>query len=72
MSAQVQQIIEVVRSLSPAEKLEVLNAVEAEVLSGSPESRAELVRSARGKFAHVPFSTEDLTTQKREDLRLEN
>lgn len=67
MSIRVAQILEAVRSLSSAEKVELLNAVEAEVLSGPPEAREEFIRSASGMFPHIPFSTADLVAEKAEE-----
>ncbi|HET6381862.1 MAG TPA: hypothetical protein VFJ58_00600, partial [Armatimonadota bacterium] len=38
----------------------------------TPEERVRLIDSLRGRFAHVPFSSEDFIREKREEARRED
>lgn len=63
-SAVVDKILEEVKSLMPEERQSLLDALE-------PEQRAEIVRSVRGKYAHLGVSTEDVIRMKAEEIELE-
>lgn len=74
MSNQILSIIEAVRNLDADQRLELRVAL-AE-LEDSPEtmsaSRKELVDSIRGKYRHIPTSSESFLDRKREDTLLES
>ena len=42
------------------------------VIPLTPEERAHLINSLRGRFAHVPYTSEDFIREKREDARRED
>ena len=69
MSEQVQSIIEAVRSLDADQRRELKAALAA--LDGSRPAvsggRKQLVDSIRGKYRHVPTSSESFADQKGED-----
>jgi hypothetical protein len=71
MSAEVQKIVEVFRTLSPAQQAELLDALQAAEPTGKPRSRTALVRSLRGKYAHVLTSSEAFAARKQDELALE-
>ncbi len=74
MSEQVQAIVEAVRSLDAAQRRELTAALEA--IERSPadvsSSRKQLVDSIRGKYRHIPTSSESFMNRKREDTVLES
>ncbi len=74
MSEQVQAIVEPVRSLDAAQRRELTAALEA--IERSPadvsSSRKQLVDSIRGKYQHIPTSSESFMNRKREDTVLES
>jgi len=70
MSTEVQQILMAVRALSPEERRELATALDA-LSSPAPPNR-DLVLSVRGKYAHVPTSSDAFMARKREDLAMEN
>jgi hypothetical protein len=60
----VETIIEKVKSLTAEERQRLLEALER-------EQRVELVRSVRGKYAHLGVSTEEVLRSKAEEIELE-
>ena len=73
MSATLDKFIEEFRALEPEEQGQLLEILEREKRGSE---RAALARSIRGKYAHVPTSSEDFIALKhketrREDSRLE-
>jgi hypothetical protein len=71
MSAEVQQIVSAVRALNPEQREELEAALKREARALPIQSRAELVRSIRGKYARVPTSSEAFIARKREEIALE-
>lgn len=73
MSERVQSVLEAVLSLTVEQRKELMEALAAETsrtqVSGS---RRELVESVKGKYRHVPTSSESFVIRKREDLALES
>jgi hypothetical protein len=63
-SAVLETIMEEVKSLTAQERQRLLEAIEQ-------EQRAELVRSVRGKYAHLGVSTEEVLRSKAEEIELE-
>lgn len=63
-SSVLETIMEEVKSLTVEERQRLLEALEQ-------EQRAELVRSVRGKYAHLGVSTEDVLRSKAEEIELE-
>lgn len=71
MSAEVEQILERVRALSPEERTELavaMTKVEAEL---RPRPDPAFVRAIMGKYAHVRTSSEEFMARKREDVERE-
>ncbi|MSV30752.1 MAG: hypothetical protein EXQ52_18700 [Bryobacterales bacterium] len=74
MSEQVQTIVEAVRSLSAEQRQELMEALAA---IGAPRrpvtmSRKQLIDSIKGKYRHIPTSSESFMSRKREDVTLES
>lgn len=69
MSATLERMIEEFRTLEPEEQGQLLEMLEREKRSSE---RAALARSIRGKYAHIPTSSEDFIAQKREETRRED
>ncbi len=69
MSEQAQSIVEAVRGLDATQRLESTVAVAAIELSASDvsSSRRQLVESSRGKYRHIPTSSESFMNRKKED-----
>jgi hypothetical protein len=63
-SSVLETIMEEVKSLTVEERRRLLEAIEQ-------EQRAELVRSVRGKYAHLGVSTEEVLRSKAEEIELE-
>ncbi len=63
-SAVLETIMEEVKSLTAQERQRLLEAIEQ-------EQRAELVRSVRGKYAHLGVSSEEVLQSKAEEIELE-
>lgn len=63
-SSVLETIMEEVKSLTVEERQRLLEALEQ-------EQRAELVRSVRGKYAHLGISSEDVRRNKAEEIELE-
>ena len=72
MSTEVQQILTAVRALSSQKRQELAMALEQEALVSPAESNKNLVLAVRGKYAHVPTSSDALMARKHEDLASEN
>ena len=69
MSEQVQSIVEAVRSLDATQRRELTAALAAIELpeSDASDSRNQLVDSIRGKYRHIPTSSESFMSRKREE-----
>jgi len=63
-SSVLETIMEEVKSLTVEERQRLLEALEQ-------EQRAELVRTVRGKYAHLGVSTDELLRSKAEEIELE-
>jgi hypothetical protein len=63
-SSVLETIMEEVKSLTAEERQRLLEALEQ-------EQHAELVRSVRGKYAHLGVSTEVVLRSKAEEIELE-
>ena len=72
MSTEVQQILTAVRALSSQKRQELAMALEQEALVSPAESNKNLVLAVRGKYAHVPTSSDAFMARKHEDLASEN
>ena len=74
MSEQVQSIVEAVRSLDAAQRRELTAALAAIEPSQADvsSSRKQLIDSIRGKYRHIPTSSESFIDRKREDTVLES
>ncbi|HXP86868.1 MAG TPA: hypothetical protein VN841_19220 [Bryobacteraceae bacterium] len=74
MSEQVQSIVEAVRSLDADQRRELMVALAAIEVSrpAVSTSRKQLVDSIRGKYRHVPTSSESFMNRKKEDTALES
>jgi hypothetical protein len=70
MSTEVQQILMAVRALSPEERRELARALDA--LGSSARPSRDLILAVRGKYAHVPTSSDAFMARKHDDLALEN
>lgn len=71
MSSEVEQILSVVRSLSSEKRLELAIALANETAMSPVPGKRELVAQVRGKYAHVPTSSEAFLARKHEELALE-
>ena len=69
MSEQVQSIVEAVRRLDATQRRELTVALAAIELSASDVSRSrkQLVESIRGKYRHIPTSSESFMNRKKEE-----
>ncbi|MGA2771152.1 MAG: hypothetical protein ABSG26_10090 [Bryobacteraceae bacterium] len=72
MSTEVQQILTAVRVLSSKERRELAMALEQETLVSPVQPNLDLILAVRGKYAHVPTSSDAFMARKREDLASEN
>jgi hypothetical protein len=74
MSEQVQSIVEAVRSLDATQRRELTVALAAIELSPSDvsSSRKQLVESIRGKYRHIPTSSDSFMNRKKEDTAQES
>jgi hypothetical protein len=70
MSTEVQQILTAVRALSSKERQELAMALES--LASPVQPNLDLILTVRGKYAHVPTSSDAFMARKREDLASEN
>jgi len=69
MSEQVQSILEAVRNLGPEQRRELAEALAAmeTPIEVPADRRKQLVDSIRGKYRHVPTSSELFMSRKREE-----
>lgn len=74
MSEQVRSIVEAVRSLTAAQRRELMEALATVETAPPPASadRQELIQAIKGKYRNVPTSSESFMSRKREDLALES
>ena len=73
MSEQVQSIVEAARGLEPSQRRELIAALTVIESSITPTAdRTRLVASIRGKYRHVPTSSESFINRKKEDSLLES
>ena len=74
MSEQVQAIVEAVRSLDHEQRRELTSALAAidDSMPSVTGGRKQLVDSIRGKYRHVPTSSESFIARKAGDIVLES
>lgn len=74
MSEQVQSIVEAVRALDPEERIELMAALAMINASqqDAPIAHKQLVASIKGKYRHVPTSSEAFMNRRKEDTALES
>ena len=72
MSTELQQILVAVRALSSKERQELAVALDREALVSPVEPNLDLILAIRGKYAHVPTSSDAFMARKHEDLASEN
>jgi hypothetical protein len=72
MSTEVQQILVAVRALSLKERQELTEALDQEALGPPARPNKNLVLGVRGRYAHVPTSSDAFMARKREELASEN
>ena len=77
MSQLMDEILRKVRELPDSERRELLGIMNSTTKSSKwePATRAaqvELARSVRGKYAHVPTSSDSFNRRKRAEIKLEN
>jgi len=74
MSEQVQSIVEAVRRLGAEQRRELTAALAALDVSrpAASSSRKQVVDSIRGKYRHVPTSSESFIKRKNEDTAMES
>jgi acetylornithine deacetylase len=70
MSTEMQQILSAVRALSSKEREELARALDALVSPAHPNK--DLVLAIRGRYAHVPTSSDAFMARKHEELALDN
>jgi hypothetical protein len=74
MSEQIRSIVEAVRMLNAEQRRELAAALEAIPVSrpSVASGRNELVDSIRGKYRHLPTSSESFINRKRDEVALES
>jgi hypothetical protein len=72
MSTEVQQILVAVRALSLKERQELAEALDREALGSAAQPNRNLVLAVRGRYAHVPTSSDAFMARKHEELASEN
>jgi hypothetical protein len=72
MSTEVQQILTAVRALSWKERQELAMVLKQEALVLPVQPNKDLILAVRGKYAHVPTSSDAFMARKHEDLASEN
>jgi hypothetical protein len=74
VSEQVQAIVEAVRSLDPEQRRELTSALAAidDSMPSVSGDRRHLVDSIRGKYRHVPTSSESFVDRKLAEIALES
>jgi len=65
MSSTLDRIIEEVRALNPDEQQQLRELLER-------EARTAELRRIRGKYAHIPTSSDEFARQKQEEIELED
>ena len=73
MSTDIQSIVNAVRALNPEQRRQLAAALAS--IDADPAvsiSRANLVQAVRGKYKHVPTSSEAFILRKAEDSALES
>lgn len=66
-------ILEKTVSLLPDERRQLRDALSRDLMDmAGPEVRAEITRSVRGKYAHLPTSSEMFAAQKAEEIAIED
>jgi hypothetical protein len=72
MSSEIlEKIMEEVRMLSPEELRKLREMLDREAHSQEQARREETLRRIRGKYAHLPTSSEEFAARKLEDIDLE-
>ena len=72
MSTEVQRIIEAVSALTEGQRKELVTALELNFAVAPTPQRIELIRAIRGKYAHLPTSSDAFAARKREEIALED
>lgn len=77
MSQLMDEILRKVRELPDSERRELLGILNSTTNSSKQEpatgaAQVELARSVRGKYAHVPTSSDSFNRRKRAEIKLEN
>jgi DNA primase catalytic subunit len=74
MSEQVQSILEAVRSLDSHQRRELAAALAAQdaPLPAAVNERRRWVEAIKGKYRHIPTSSEEFIDRKKEDIGLES
>jgi hypothetical protein len=77
MSQLMDEILRKVRELPESERRELLGILKSATKSAKEETttrsaQIELARSVRGKYAHVPTSSDSFNRRKRAEVKLEN
>lgn len=72
VSKTLEEIIEEVKALSPAEQRKLREALEPETRSAEQLERDVLADSIRGKYVNVLTSSEEFAARKAEEIALED
>jgi hypothetical protein len=74
MSGQVQSIVDAVRGLDSQQRRELASALLALDVPPSvvSASRKQLVDAVKGKYRHLPTSSDEFLNRKKEDIALES
>ena len=73
MLTEVQAIISAVRGLNAEQRRELAEALALiDVPPASASNRRILIDSIRGKYKHIPTSSEDFSRRKAEDIELDS
>lgn len=72
MSHVLDKIIEEVRALSPDEQQLLREMLDREQHDAERARRADLSRQIRGKYSHLPTSSDDFARLKAEEIALED
>ena len=72
MSTEMQQIPTAVRALNSKERQELAMVLNREALVSPVRPNQDLILAVRGKYAHVPASSDASMARKHEDLASEN
>lgn len=71
-NATLEKILEDVRALTPDEQRQLREMLNKEAMSEEQARRAALIKSIRGKYAHVPTSSEEFAERKQVEIDLED